>query len=353
MQIQEIIDAVSKIVQYARTGSATKLTVSDMLLISGAAQGTGDWNGIVNRTCSRLLGLGIQATKVKITEPDGFLRLERASLGQIAAEYNMQQHDRKASLDTVDDAARSVEAVLVTEARVRTYDPIKCVEYDEILLASGGSWATDVTLHNRHQKSVTIGKVRRIQRVGSEWRGSLCFATDQVSNRAWDHVRQGLLNGVSAGYTTDYLATQVVLPGQTRTIQGRKFTAQKTRELRVVEKWRGTEASLAPNAADSSSRMLTGDRSRNGAPRSSIQYAPIVTARQASNVVVHQRLQSSLVDKIIARGSPVSLETLAGLSGETRRSRAYQDTLNMLLEQLKREGYKTEIFHEQLYFDKR
>ena len=176
-------------------------------------------------------------------------------------EYDVRSCSFESRTDTVNIAARTVDAVIATEARVDIYDRGRRQVVEEILLMRGylDPIATVPLLDNHFRFSLddVFGSSRGIEVKGTELHARLHFAdlTEITSDdpearrleRAWLKVQQGHQRQVSLGYEV-HEATYVE-PGSSKTIAGRKFTAGD-RPLRIATRWRPKEVSLTPIAAD-------------------------------------------------------------------------------------------------------
>jgi len=163
---------------------------------------------------------------------------------------------------TANHEERSIEAVLSTENPVEIYDWRTGEVIDEVLLADGAEIPSQLPLlanHARWSIDEILGSVRniRVEKVDGQPAslvGKLHLAKDDdAANRAWNKITQGHLTDLSVGYRIIDDKTQIVAPGQTAVIAGRKFTAAK-RSLRVASAWTPKEASLVPIGADKAAK---------------------------------------------------------------------------------------------------
>ena len=165
---------------------------------------------------------------------------------------------------TVDEEARTVEAVLSTEGRVEMWDWRSGEIVEEVLLSDGVDLPRQVPMLNTHSRwslGDVLGSVREIRKDGTDTVGRLHFAEDdEDSERAWNKVRQGHVTDVSVGYRV--IASTEIQAGQTAKIKGREWKAG-SRMLRVATKWKLREASLVPIGADEAAKMR---QQHQGAP---------------------------------------------------------------------------------------
>ena len=151
--------------------------------------------------------------------------------------------------ETLDTEARSVEAVLTTEAPVRMFDWDRG-EVDEVLRMDGVDHGSQLPMLNSHARSTindVIGSVHDIRREGDTLVGCLHFATTEDGQRAWDLVREGHLTDVSVGYRIEQ--AEFIKSGESQTIGGTTYTAAQ-RTMKVATAWTVREASLTPVGAD-------------------------------------------------------------------------------------------------------
>lgn len=167
---------------------------------------------------------------------------------------------RSSALGTVNEEERTVVATLSTEQPVGMWDYRTRSVIDEVLLASGGRFPERMPMlddHSRWGANSVRGSIRNPINNGDRWRGTLHFARNagQEIDNSWELVRQGHLTDVSIGYgysDGDYVDIQ---PGQTQKVQGRTFTANRNRIMRVVTSWSAREASITPIGADDQAKI--------------------------------------------------------------------------------------------------
>lgn len=152
---------------------------------------------------------------------------------------------------TVDEKARTVEAVLATESPVPVYDYSSYKVIDEILVAEGGEVPRSMPMlesHFRWGLDAVLGSLRSPRREDGKWIVTLHFAEgDDKAERAWNKVRQGHLTDISVGYRA--LEYTDIPAGESKKIGSRLYEA-KDRTLRVTTKWRAFEGSLVVIGAD-------------------------------------------------------------------------------------------------------
>lgn len=169
---------------------------------------------------------------------------------------------------SVDEKERSFEAVIATEtpALVRDYETYRLVE--EVLVADGGEFPTQIPLlddHSRYGALSVLGSVRDFRRQGGQWIARAYFAKsedgrDDRLEAIWGRVRDGHISDVSIGYVP---REWVDIPaGTEQEVNGRKYKAGE-RTLRITTAWRAFELSVTPIGADSQAkiRSFPGDES--------------------------------------------------------------------------------------------
>lgn len=166
--------------------------------------------------------------------------------------------------DTIDEANRSVEAVLATEGRVSVLEWRSWQIIDEILIARGAQFSDQVVLLESHQRwslDTLLGSIRNLRVDGDTVIGRLFFAEgDDAADRAWNKVRQGHLTDVSVGYRAiDFVD---IKPNTTQRVNGKAYTAGE-RTLRITTSWKIREGSLVPIGADEAAKIREAGR---GAP---------------------------------------------------------------------------------------
>ena len=158
--------------------------------------------------------------------------------------------------DSLDEATRSVEAVIATENAVTVLDMRTWDVIDEVLLMSGCETVDQVPLlanHDRYSLDSVFGSTRSIRKVNGEMLGRLFFAEgDEDAERAYLKVKQKHLRDVSAGYRS--LEYTDIAPNQSGVVQGKTYTAG-SRTLRVTTRWQLREVSLVPIGADAKSKI--------------------------------------------------------------------------------------------------
>lgn len=158
--------------------------------------------------------------------------------------------------DSVDEATRSVEAIVATEDPVLVFDMRSWDVIEEVLRMDGAVVPDQVPMlanHDRYSLDSVYGSTRQLRTSGSEMLGRLYFAEgDPESERAWQKVKQKHINAVSAGYrSTEYTDID---PGQSAVVGGKTYTAGQ-RRLRVTTRWELREVSLVPIGADKRSKI--------------------------------------------------------------------------------------------------
>lgn len=161
--------------------------------------------------------------------------------------------------DTVNEAERSVEAVIATEAPTMVLDMQRWEVVEEILLASGMRVAAAdgqvplLDTHNRASVQAQLGSCRDIRAEGDKIIGRNVFSSVQAAQDCFTKIIEGHVRDNSVGYQVLNYAT--IEAGQTVEIEGRSFTANDDRPLRVTTAWVIKENSVCPIGADSNAKM--------------------------------------------------------------------------------------------------
>ncbi len=151
--------------------------------------------------------------------------------------------------------ARTVRAVIATDAPVPIYDDMGNGEYgyiDEVLLPSGMVEPPKMPLrldHDVYQSRGVIGRVFDFEVGASEISATLKFSAASDVEMIWQRVAEGHLDSVSIGATYRMRDTTTLQPGQTGRFGGQKYTATD-KPMRIVQKWNGIETSVVAEGAD-------------------------------------------------------------------------------------------------------
>lgn len=153
--------------------------------------------------------------------------------------------------DSVDEQARSVEAVFATEQPVEVFDMRTYQVIEEVLRMDGAVLPGRVPLLDNHWRfsiDNVLGSAREARVTGDQVVGRLYFvADDEQVEPIWNKVRQGHLSDVSVGYR---VREETTIPaGQSQEVAGRKYKAT-TKPLRIATAWAMRELSVVPVGAD-------------------------------------------------------------------------------------------------------
>lgn len=157
---------------------------------------------------------------------------------------------------TINEQERSIEAVLSTENPVQVLDMRTWQIIDEVLLARGAQFNSQVVLldnHSRWSNEDVLGSIRSIGEENGKIVGRLHFAAgDERADRIWNKVRQGHITDVSIGYRSiDFVD---IPPGTSQRVAGKEYRAT-TRTLRVTTRYQIREGSVTPIGADQAAKM--------------------------------------------------------------------------------------------------
>lgn len=172
---------------------------------------------------------------------------------------------RSAELSAPDEGTRTITATISTEQPVPMYDYRSGKVIDEVLMARGGKFPSQVPLlddHSRRGTESVLGSARDIRLENNRWRASLNFGVNlgERADTIWELVRQRHVTDVSIGYRYDSNKYVDIAPGRTETVMGQSFTASAASTLRVVTEWSGREVSTTPIGADDQAKI---GRSKN------------------------------------------------------------------------------------------
>lgn len=186
---------------------------------------------------------------------------------------------------TVNEEARTVEAVLSTENAVEMFDWRSGDFVHEVLLSGGVELPRQLPLldtHSRYRLGDVLGSIRNIRQENGETIGTLHFAADDADvDRVWNKVRQGHLTDVSIGYRVlDYVD---VAAGNKANVNGREFVAG-SKPMRIATKWKLREASMVPIGADEAAKLRQANGERPMPQTSGDQAGAERQAPPAANV---------------------------------------------------------------------
>jgi hypothetical protein len=167
-------------------------------------------------------------------------------------------------VDSANDNAMTIEAVLSTEQPVRMYDWWEGTRMDEILLSSGREKVDTIPMldsHRRWSLDDVYGHMNNVRTEGTDTVVTCQFdKDDENAVKAYRKYKNGHCRALSVGYTV--LKFVDIAPGQSAVIDGRTFTAGPERKTRVVTKWRPDEGSLVVIGADSKAKTRIVSRTR-------------------------------------------------------------------------------------------
>jgi len=153
---------------------------------------------------------------------------------------------------TLDVEARTVEAVIATEAPVRVYDWQREEMVEEVLLMAGVQLPDSrqvplLDAHGRWSIDQQLGSTRDLRVEADRLIGVNTFARTDGGDAALALVRDGHLTDNSVGYRVS--ASMYIEPGDTAEVEGQSFTARQL-PLRVSTRWTIHENSVCPIGAD-------------------------------------------------------------------------------------------------------
>jgi hypothetical protein len=241
---------------------------------------------------------------------------------------DMQYRAAPVDASSVNDETRTITATISTEQPVPMYDYRSGRVIDEVLVARGGKFPSQVPLlddHSRYGSQSVLGSGRSITLNGDRWRSVLHFAKDagQHIDETWQKVRQGHLTDVSIGYRYEFdgKAFVDIPPGKSESIQGRTYTAGPTRTLRVVSDWTGREISTTPIGADDQAKIGRSNRQKCTGSRGEVNS--LAETSEASGSASRSNSTEEKMDPILTflrkhgLGNDVTDETAALTFGRT------------------------------------
>ena len=148
---------------------------------------------------------------------------------------------------TLDEQARTVDAVMTTEAPATVVDWERWELVDEILILDGANYAKQMPLLDTHDRSgvgQVLGSVRDIRRDGDTLVGTVHFSSVPEADSALTKVREGHLTDFSIGYTVQ---ESVWVPeGQSYALNGKSYDGP----VKLSTKFEIKELSICPIGAD-------------------------------------------------------------------------------------------------------
>lgn len=223
---------------------------------------------------------------------------------------------------TLNAEARTVEAIIATENPVAVFDPVRQTVIDEVLMAEGYDGGTDAPAfvdhsrvnpqrgENRYLTADLIGSARAMHRNGAQIVGTLHFADgDALAESTFNKVRGGHLKGVSPGYRVHERVE--LRPGETKVVNGRSFTANRQRPMRISTRWGIREVSVLPFQADAVAQVRCYAAEPYQEPDMELSTAPAADAVQTA-VRSESPLQAVTPAPIDAvRAAPVGVAPVA------------------------------------------
>jgi hypothetical protein len=240
---------------------------------------------------------------------DSLLRLQRSGARR---DLTCRAYQMRAS--TADTTARTVEAILATEAPVTVFDMRSWSLVREILVIQGRTFPAQVPLLDTHQRDSVeqqLGSTRSIRVEGADLVGVRHFSSVQESADAFTKVAEGHLTDGSIGYTVT--AYRDLKPGETLDLNGRTFRNDGQDALRISYEWALMEDSVCPIGADAGAKM------RDAAPLS----LPLPTTTPPATT--GERNAMDFVSWLQARGldaAKLTPEQTAAFTADYERSKA-------------------------------
>lgn len=162
-------------------------------------------------------------------------------------------------VESIDEEARTVEAVLATDHRSTVFDMDAWQKVDEILVMRGADLPGQIVMVDSHPQldgRVTIedvrGSVRSLRIKGNKLLGVLHFADDPRSEEAWQKVRNGHVTDVSPGiHPIDKVR---IGPNESKRVDGKLYRAGAL-PLYITRRWEPRELSLVPAGADPAAKI--------------------------------------------------------------------------------------------------
>lgn len=171
---------------------------------------------------------------------------------------NLLTRDLHVRAETLNEEARTVEAVVATEnmalsLSLRDYSLVLEVYLADGFVQPKTKQVPMLDNHMRYSTETIRGSVRDLKVRGRDVVGTLHFGQGEKAENDWMNVRDGHLTDVSGGFRP--LKTVEIMPGKSKSIKGRTYTAPEDRKLYVHTRWSLGEVSLTPIGADEDAKI--------------------------------------------------------------------------------------------------
>ena len=161
---------------------------------------------------------------------------------------------------TIDEKARSIENVVLTENPALVWDWARFEPIREIVLINGIECPEDrqvvlLDAHSRYQTSNIKGSTRDLRAEGNVYVGDTFFS--ETAEHEWTLAKERHLTATSAGYRTYEKDSVFIRPGGVEKVNGRTFKNDFGDDLTLVIRTRVTifENSILPIGADEAAKL--------------------------------------------------------------------------------------------------
>lgn len=171
-----------------------------------------------------------------------------------ARDLTVRAYQLRAS--SINEQARTVDAVLATEDPVRVFDMRTWSVIREILVMPTGDLPAQVPLLDSHQRSSIqqqLGSTRNLRIEGNHLVGTRHLSSVKEAADAFTKIREGHLTDGSIGYQVR--GYKDLEPGESFEVRGRTFTNSGPDILRITYDWPLFEDSLCPIGADPGAKI--------------------------------------------------------------------------------------------------
>lgn len=208
---------------------------------------------------------------------------------------------------SIDEKARTVDAVLATEAPVLVFDMRTWSVIREILVMPAAGLPGQVPLLDSHQRSSIqqqLGSTRNLRIEGSQLIGTRHLSSVQAAVDAFTKIREGHLTDGSIGYQVRGFTD--LEPGASFEFRGRTFKNDGADVLRITYDWPLFEDSLCPIGADPGAKIREAPPSTNNAGNPAKEHAVLKYLRAILALIEsHRHLEA----EILTRGEKVDSDT--------------------------------------------
>lgn len=211
---------------------------------------------------------------------------------------------------SINEQARTVDAVLATEDPVHVFDMRSWSVIREILVMPTGNLPAQVPLLDSHQRSSIqqqLGSTRNLRVEGPQLVGTRHLSSVAAAADAFTKIREGHLTDGSIGYQVRGYTD--IEPGQSVDLAGRTFRNTGPDVLRVTYDWALYEDSLCPIGADPGAKIREAPPTTSAgtpAKEPAVKYLRAILAL----IATHRHLEAEILGRAEQIDSDAKLDEL-------------------------------------------